>query len=409
MPRFRYKAIDETGNIVEREAVYPSEEVLLGELARSGLSLVRIERIDEEEKEKKSIKITLPFGGGVSDQDISIFCRQLGTMINAGLSVVDALDIIAEQLPNRRLSEAAKDVSAKVREGMSVSAAMQRHPKVFSEFVVNLVKVGEETGGLDTSLLKAAEYYEKLAMIKSKIKSASFYPTFVVVVATLIVSGILYFLVPTFAQIYEGLGGELPLPTQMLIAASNALRNSLPAIIAFIVIFSWIFRYLYRNNYTFRKSIHKLSLRVPKMSDLVVKSTMAKFARTMATLFSSGVALERAFEIAGQTAGNIVIKEAVDQARKAVTEGEPMYRALDKTGLFPKIVIAMIRVGEDTGRLDDMLETIARFYEDEFDKTVDGLIKLIEPMLIVFIGGVVGLILIALYLPIFKLGELIKT
>lgn len=158
-------------------------------------------------------------------------------MINAGLSVVDALDIIAEQLPNKRLSEAAKDVSAKVREGMSASAAMQRHPKVFPEFVVNLVRVGEETGALDTSLLKAAEYYEKMAMIKSKIKSASFYPTFVVVVATLIVSGILYFLVPTFAQIYEGLGGELPLPTQMLIAASNALRDSLPATIAFIVIF----------------------------------------------------------------------------------------------------------------------------------------------------------------------------
>jgi len=409
MPKFRYKAIDETGNLVEREAVYPSEEVLLGELARSGLSLVRIEKIDEEKKGKKSINITLSFGGGVSDQDISIFCRQLGTMVSAGLSVVDALDIIAEQLPNKRLSEAAKDVSARVREGMSISFAMQRHPRVFPEFVVNLVRVGEETGGLDASLLKAAEYYEKIAMIKSKIKSASFYPTFVVVVATLIVSGILYFLVPTFAQIYEGLGGELPLPTQMLIAASNALRNSLPTIIASIVIFSLVFRYLYRNNYTFRKAMHKLSLRVPKMNDLVVKSTMAKFARTMATLFSSGVALERAFEIAGQTTGNIVIKEAADQARKAVMEGEPMYRALDKTGLFPKIVIAMIRVGEDTGRLDDMLETIARFYEDEFDKTVDGLIKLIEPMLIVFIGGVVGLILIALYMPIFKLGELIKS
>jgi len=409
MPKFRYKAIDDTGNMVEREAVYPSEEVLLGELARSGFSLVRIERIDKEEKEKKSIEIKLPFGGGVSDQDISIFCRQLGTMISAGLSVVDALDIIAEQLPNKRLSEAAKDVSTKVREGMSISSAMQMHPRVFPEFVVNLVKVGEETGGLDVSLLKAAEYYEKIAMIKSKIKSASFYPTFVVVVATAIVSGILYFLVPTFAQIYQGLGGELPLPTQMLIAASNALRNSLPTIIAAIVIFSLVFRYLYRNNYTFRKAMHKLSLRVPKMRDLVVKSTMAKFARTMASLFSSGVALERAFEIAGQTAGNLIIKEAVDQARKAVTEGEPMYRALDKTGFFPKIVVAMVRVGEDTGRLDDMLETIARFYEDEFDKTVEGLIKLIEPMLIVFIGGVVGTILIALYMPIFKMGELIKS
>ena len=145
------------------------------------------------------------------------------------------------------------------------------------------------------------------------------------------------------------------------------------------------------------------------MNDLVVKSTMAKFARTMAALFSAGVALERAFEVAGQTTGNLVIKEAVEQAKKGVIEGEPMYRALEKTGLFPKLVIAMIKVGEDTGRLDDMLETIARFYEDEFDKAVDGMIKLIEPMLMVFIGGVVGLILIALYMPIFKMGELVKT
>ncbi len=410
MPKFKYKAIDPTGNIVEREVVYPSEEVLLGELARSGFALVRIERLEEKEKkEKKSLQISLPFGGGVSDQDISIFCRQLGTMISAGLSVVDALDIIGEQLPNKKLSEAAKDVSAKVKEGMSISAALQRHPKVFPEFVINLVKVGEETGGLDVSLKKAAEYYEKIAMIKSKIKSASFYPIFVFVVATLIITGILYFLVPTFAQIYQGLGGELPLPTQMLIAASNALRNSLPTTIAVLVVFTAIFRYLYNKNYNFRKIVHKLSLKVPKMSDLVVKSTMAKFARTMATLFSSGVALERAFEIAGQTAGNIIIKEAVDQAAKAVTEGEPMYRALDKTRLFPKIIIAMVRVGEDTGKLDEMLETIARFYEDEFDKTVEGLIKLIEPMLIVFIGGAVGIILIALYMPIFKMGELIKS
>jgi len=246
-------------------------------------------------------------------------------------------------------------------------------------------------------------------MIKSKIKSASFYPTFVVVVATVIVSGIIYFLVPTFAEIYSSLGGELPLPTQMLITASNTLRNSLPMVIISIVAFSLMFGYLYRNNYIFRKSVHKLSLRIPKMNDLVVKSTMAKFARTMATLFSSGVTLERAFEIAGQTTGNLIIKEAVEQAKRRVVEGEPMYRALEKTGLFPKLVIAMIKVGEETGRLDDMLETVARFYEDEFDKTVDGMIKLIEPILIVFIGGVVGLILIALYMPIFKMGELIKT
>ncbi|WP_448583617.1 type II secretion system F family protein [Thermocrinis sp.] len=414
MPKFRYKVIDEAGNIIEQEGNYPSEDVLLAELSKGGYYLVRIEKLEKEEKEKKAedrkgFNLTFPFGGSVSDRDISIFCRQLGTMVNAGLSLVDALSIIADQTPNKRLASASKDIAAKISEGMGVSDAMQKHPNVFPEFVINLVKVGEETGNLDVSLIKAADYYEKIAMIKSKIKSASFYPTFVVVVATAIVSGILYFLVPTFAQIYSSLGGELPLPTQILISASNTLRNSLPAVIISIAIFSLVFRYFYRNNYSFRKGVHKLSLRIPKMNDLVVKSTMAKLARTMATLFSAGVALERAFEIAGQVTGNLIIKEAVEQAKKGVIEGEPMYRALDKTGLFPKLVIAMIKVGEDTGRLDDMLETIARFYEDEFDKAVDGMIKLIEPMLIVFIGGVVGLILIALYMPIFKMGELIKT
>jgi len=411
MPRFRYKVIDEAGNVIEREENYPNEDALLIEISKSGYSPISIEKLDKEEKkvkEKEGTHIRLSFGG-VSDRDISIFCRQLGTMINAGVNLVEALNIIADQMPNKKLSDAVKDIAVKVSEGMAVSAAMQKHPNVFPEFVVNLVKVGEETGNLDVSLMKAADYYEKIAMIKSKIKSASFYPTFVVVVATVIVSGIIYFLVPTFAEIYSSLGGELPLPTQMLITASNTLRNSLPMVIISIVAFSLMFGYLYRNNYIFRKSVHKLSLRIPKMNDLVVKSTMAKFARTMATLFSSGVTLERAFEIAGQTTGNLIIKEAVEQAKRRVVEGEPMYRALEKTGLFPKLVIAMIKVGEETGRLDDMLETVARFYEDEFDKTVDGMIKLIEPILIVFIGSVVGLILIALYMPIFKMGELIKT
>ncbi|MFN3814000.1 MAG: type II secretion system F family protein, partial [Aquificaceae bacterium] len=214
--------------------------------------------------------------------------------------------------------------------------------------------------------------------------------------------------VPSFAKMYESLGGELPLPTQMLIAASNTLRNNILQVMLLLIISSLVFRFFYKNNYTFKKSVHSFSLRFPKMGDLVVKSTMAKFARTMATLFASGVSIEKAFDIAGQVTGNILIKESVERTKKGVIEGEPMYRALEKTGIFPKLVIAMVKVGEDTGRLDEMLDTVARFYEDEFDKAVEGMIKLIEPMLIVFIGGVVGLVLIALYLPIFKMGELIK-
>ncbi len=413
MPRFKYRAFDETGTFVENEANYPTQETLILELQQKGLSVIEIVQVEkekekEEEKDKKSSILALSFGGKVSDRDLSIFCRQLGTMINAGLSIVDALNILGDQLPNRKLADASKRVATMVSEGKPISTAMSEFPGVFPEFVVNLVRVGEETGNLDVALIRAANYYEKMAMIKSKIKSAAFYPTFVVIVATAIVTGILYFLVPTFAEIYTSLGGELPAPTQMLIAASNALRSSMLFILGFIIGFVVIFRFFMKNSYHFRKSVHSFMLKAPKMGELVMKSTMAKFARTMATLFSSGVALERAFEIAGQVTGNVPIREALESAKKGVIEGEPMHKALEKTKMFPKLIIAMVRVGEDTGRLDEMLDTIARFYEDEFDKAVEGMIKLIEPMLIVFIGGVVGSILIALYLPIFKLGELIK-
>ena len=409
MPRFRYRAFDETGNFLESEVSSPTEETLVMELQQRGLSVIEVVRIDKEEpKEKKPLVLPFALGAKVSDRDLSIFCRQLGTMINAGLSLIDALNILGEQLPNKKLAQASKNVAQMVSEGKPISNSMAEFPNVFPEFVVNLVRVGEETGNLDVALIRAADYYEKMAMIKSKIKSAAFYPTFVVIVATGIVTGILYFLVPTFAEIYSSLGGTLPLPTQMLISASNALRSNLLFILAFIVGFSLLFRLLMNKSYQFRKSVHSFMLRAPKMGELVTKSTMAKFARTMATLFSSGVALERAFEIAGQVTGNVVIREALENAKKDVIEGQPMYKALEKTGMFPKLIVSMVRVGEDTGRLDEMLDTIARFYEDEFDKAVEGMIKLIEPMLIVFIGGIVGVILIALYMPIFRLGELIR-
>lgn len=411
MPRYRYKAFDEKGSLIQDEAYYSSQDVLVEDLQRKGLVIIEITSFEKEEEKKKITSFslpTLPFGGKIKDRDLSLFCRQLGTMVTAGLNLVDSLNILGEQLPNKKLAEASKNVAEMINEGTSISDAMTKFPSIFPEFIVNLVRVGEETGNLDLALMRAADYYEKMSSIKNKIMSASFYPTFVFVIATTIVAGILYFLVPTFAELYAGLGGELPAPTQMLIAASNALRSSLVYIFFFFIGFFLLFRFLMNNSYQFRKFVHSFMLRAPKMGELVMKSTMAKFARSMATLFTSGVALERAFDIAGKVAGNVIIKEALESAKKDVVEGSPMYKAIERTGMFPKLIVAMVRVGEDTGRLDEMLEAVARFYEDEFDKAVEGMIKLIEPMLIVFIGGIVGMILIALYIPIFKIGELIK-
>ncbi len=415
MPRYRYKAFSDDGTIIEDVAEVPDPQSLFQLLQEKGLHLInytseeaKVEEVKDQKEEKAQKKRRFSLFGGVSDADISLFTRQLSALVGAGVSIVDALEVVGEQLPNPKLKEAVLEVAKDVSEGNSLTNAMRKHPKVFPELVVNLVQVGEETGELDKALMRASEYYEKMAMIKSKIKSASFYPISVMVVAVIIVTAILYFIVPTFSEIYESLGGSLPLPTQILIGMSNALRENIGLIILSIVIFSIAFKQAYSRNYRFRRFIHSKLLNLPKFGDLFMKSAMAKFGRTMATLFSSGVSIERALEVAGNVAGNLVIKEAVDSVRKDITEGMSMWSAMEKTKMFPSMVIAMVKVGEETGQLDQMLESIARFYEDEVDRTVEGLISLIEPLMIVFLGVIIGGILIGLYMPIFKMGELIR-
>ncbi len=413
MPKYRVRAYTEAGDLVEDVFEAPSFNDLLEKVREKGYHFINADELiegaeRETRKEREEKKGRAFFLGKVGDRDTALFCRQLGAMVNAGVGIIDALDIVADQMPNKKLATAVGEVARDVSEGMSLSDAMAKRSDVFPELVINLVAVGEETGELDRALLRASEYYEKLAMIKSKIKSASFYPVFVLVIATVIVTGILYFLVPTFAEIYAGFGAALPLPTQVLINMSNVLRENILYILGFLFLSVVAFRFLYSRSYSFRRGVHKVILRSPKFGDLAVKSAMAKFGRTMATLFASGVSIEKALEVAGKVAGNLVIKEAVDRVQKDVTEGQAMWSAMESTGQFPKLIVAMVKVGEETGRLDEMLDTIARFYEDEVDRTVEGLITLIEPMLIVILGTIVGGILIALYLPIFKIGELVK-
>jgi len=415
MPKYRVRAYTEAGDLVEDVFEAPSFNDLLEKIREKGYHFINAdeliegaERETKRERAEEKKKGRAFFLGKVGDRDTALFCRQLGAMVNAGVGIIDALEIVAGQMPNKKLATAVGEVAKDVSEGMSLSDAMAKRRDVFPELVINLVAVGEETGELDRALLRASEYYEKLAMIKSKIKSASFYPVFVLVIATVIVTGILYFLVPTFAEIYEGFGASLPLPTQVLINMSNVLRENILYILGSLFVFVIIFRFLYSRSYGFRKGVHRFILKSPKFGDLAVKSAMAKFGRTMATLFASGVSIEKALEVAGKVAGNLVIKEAVDRVQKDVTEGQAMWSAMERTGQFPKLIVAMVKVGEETGRLDEMLDTIARFYEDEVDRTVEWLITLIEPMLIVILGTIVGGILIALYLPIFKIGELVK-
>ncbi len=411
MPKYKVKAYTSDGRIVEEIMEAEDLDTIIDTLNERGYSILTAQEIEEKplkEEKKESRGFSFSLFKGVSDKDISVICRQLSAMINAGVGIVDALDIVADQIPNRKLAETLREVAREVSEGSSLYNAMRKRKDIFPELVINLVSAGEETGELDVALQRASEYYEKLAMIKSKIKSASFYPAFVMFVAVVIVTAILYFLVPIFANIYESFGGSLPLPTQMLINASNFLRENFLLIFGSVIAIFFIFRYLYKNNYGFRKSVHRLLLRMPVFKDLVIKSAMAKFSRTMATMFASGVQIERALEVSGEVAGNLVIKEAIDKVRKDVREGMAMWLSMEKTKQFPKMVVAMVKIGEETGRLDEMLDTIARFYEDEVDRTVEALISLIEPMLIVFLGVIIGGILVGLYMPIFKMGELLR-
>lgn len=403
MPKFKYTARDSYGFV--REGVIEAESVQLAEenLLRQGFKDIKISTQKKIEKVKSEISL---FKQKVKERDLAIFSRQLGAMLSAGISISAALEILSEQLPNKTMRETLVKVRDDVLSGNSLAKSMGKFPKVFPEFMVNLVGAAEESGKLDEILKRATVYYEKIAMIKGKIKSASWYPTAVVVIATIIVFGILTFIVPTFAQIYESFGGELPFLTQILIDISNNIKDNILYIVGFIVFMIVGNSYLYKT-VAGKEFYHRLFLKIPVLKNIFHKGALAKFARTLSTLINGGVPILRAIEISSKTVGNVLIEKSLSNTKIDVEKGKSVASSLDKK-FFPLMFTAMVNVGENTGRLDEMLDTIANFYEDEVDREVDALISLLEPMLMVFIGGIVGFILIALYLPIFKIGELIK-
>ncbi len=406
MPKYRYRAITPEGRVVEGEGEFPSLLSLAEYLSRENLTLISTREIQEREKKSLEIEIPTPFGR-VSDRDWSLLCRQLSVMVGAGVGVVEAIQLLAEQITNKKLKRALLDVAKLVEEGSSLTAALRRYSNIFTEFIINLVEVGEETGELDLVLRRAAEYYEKMAFIKGKVKSASFYPATVMVIATLIVTFILVYVVPKFQEIYTSLGGTLPAPTRMLISISLSLKENLPFVVGLIIVFAIIFSFFYKQNAAFRFVVHEFVMKIPKIGTIIKKASVARFARTMATLFSSGVPIERALEISSRVVGLLPIGKAITKAMNDVLSGKALWVSLERTNIFPRIVIAMVKVGEESGQIDDMLNSIANFYEEEVDRDIEGLISVIEPMLIVVLGVIIGAILVALYLPIFEIGKLI--
>jgi type IV pilus assembly protein PilC len=351
--------------------------------------------------------ITIPgLGGKVSDRDIVIFTRQFATMIDAGLPLVQCLEILASQQDNKTLKKTLTEIRQSVEGGSTFAAALKQHPKVFSSLFSNMVEAGEAGGILDTILNRLAQYMEKAMALKKKVKSAMIYPSTIITVAVLVVIFLLVFVIPTFKAMFEGFGAALPLPTQIVLELSRIVRSyfvvGLAVLVGGIVGIRWWY-----GTASGKTAIDRLLLRAPIIGILIRKVAVAKFTRTLGTLISSGVAILDGLDITARTAGNKIVEMAVLRTRASISEGKTIAEPLRESGVFPPMVVQMIAVGEQTGALDAMLGKIADFYDEEVDTAVANLTSLLEPLLMVFLGVVIGGVVIAMYLPIFKLVQVV--
>ena len=359
---------------------------------------------------KKGKGFSLKFGTGVDLKEVVTFTRLFATMIDAGLPIVQCLDILCNQTDNKLFAVVLRDVKANVEQGATFSDSLRRHPKIFDQLYVNLVQAGEVGGILDTILNRLAVYNEKAIKLRRQVRGAMVYPSAVLVIFTLVLSVLLGWVIPSFKTIFKDLGAsdELPWLTQMVIAVSEAFIGWLPLIIL-VAVGLGIFLFQVNKRPNGRRFFHRMMLKSPIIGDVLRKVAVARFTRTLGTLLASGVPILDALEIVAKTSGNMVIEEAIMYARGKISEGKNMASPLMETNVFPPMVVQMVGVGEQTGALDAMLGKIADFYEEEVDVAVAALTSLIEPIMMVGIGGTVGVVLIAMYLPIFSIAGKIKA
>ena len=402
---FAYKVRDREGRIVEGSIEADSSELVVNKLRSMGYVPVAIERADASAL-KKDVK--LPFGGKVKQKDVAVFSRQFATMINSGLSLIRALHILEEQTESEKLRQTARSVRTDVERGASLAQALGRHPKVFNRLYVAMDEAGEAAGILDVVLDRAALQIEKETKIKRRVKGAMLYPTMVLLFATVVLIGMLLFLVPIFTKIFADLGGELPMLTQWVVNASDFLRGNWYIVFPVLGAAAFGLRRYKRTEHG-RRNWDRLRLRIPmRIGDTVLKVTLARFSRTLSTLVAAGVDIIKALEITGQTAGNWVIEEALADVRERVHSGAPIAQPLVENPVFPPMVSQMVKIGEETGELEKMLGKIADFYEDEVDSAISSLTSIIEPLMMIGVGLMVGVIIISMYLPMFKMLSLVK-
>ncbi len=393
MPSFEWRGRARTGQ--SRQGVLVAEN-----RAAAEAMLRRDQILVQNLREKREIRLMPRLPQRVSAKRLSIFTRQFSVMLDAGLPLVQCLEILGEQEENRTFRGIIQQTRTDVEQGSSLAEAMRRHPKAFDDLFVNMVAAGEAGGILDIILQRLASYIEKVVKLKSQVKGALIYPASVITIAIGVVWIILRFVIPTFAQLFAGLGSEMPLITRVVVGTSNFLA-SYSIFVLLAIIGLWIFLVRWHKTPRGRRVIDAFLLRIPVVGMLLRKIAVSRFCRTLATLTSSGVPILDGLEITAKTSGNAVIEDAIMAVRKSVEEGKSVSEPLAETKVFPPMVVQMINVGEQTGALDTMLSKIADFYEDEVDVAVSGLLKLIEPMLIAFLGVVIGIIVTSMYLPLY--------
>ncbi|MEX2555703.1 MAG: type II secretion system F family protein [Actinomycetota bacterium] len=401
---FAYKVRDRGGKLVSGTLEADSQAAVSTKLRQMGFAPILIE---EHKTSMAKMEIKLPWGGKVKQKDLAVFSRQFATMINSGLSLLRALNILSEQTENPNFARVISEVRSDVEKGMSLSQAVAKHPKVFKRLYVAMIRAGEIGGVLDSVLLRLAENLEKDLTLRQKIKSAMTYPAVVFCLVILIMIGMLIFVVPTFKNLYRDLGGDLPLPTRVLVALSDKAKQFW-YIVAALMVGSFVGLRRWVNTEKGRGRWDALKLRAPIFGQLVHKSALSRFARTLSVLMRSGVPILQSLEIVQETVNNVVVSNAVRDVAASVKEGESIAKPLERHGTFPPMVVQMIAVGEETGALDTMLAKIADFYDQEVEATVEALTSLIEPVLIAVMGVVVGGMVVALYMPMFNIINLIE-
>ncbi len=403
MAAYAYSAINAEGLELTGEVHAPDAGSAREQLRVRGLLAEHLEELPAsgEESARTAFKKVKP-------KTLQIFSRQFATMIEAGLNVVSSLVILEEQTDDVYFASVVKELRADVEGGLLLSQALARHPKIFSRLFVSMVEAGEAAGILDQVLERVAYQIEKETQIRRRVKGAMMYPTMVLIFATLVLIGLLMFLVPVFVNIFAQLNGELPKLTQIVVAASNQLRHHWFIIFPAMFGLVWGVRRAKRTE-PGRQLWDRTKLKIPmKIGDVVLKVTMARFSRTLSTLVAAGVDIIKALEITGQTAGNWVIEEALADVRVKVHQGVPIAQPLIENPVFPPMVSQMVKIGEETGELEKMLSKIADFYEDEVDAAIGSLTAIIEPLMMIAVGAMVGVIIISMYLPMFKLLQLVK-